>query len=151
MDPEVWQSLCRKGVNSDYDHRNYSRKRTERSSEKLTNTRSCCKMSNRSLMSSRLLHFSVRDHSHAFGGADLLTLIDSTILSYTSFTVPANTKWKNLVFPQIPVHPLGKSHWTWNQLSNIKNHKYNRTQAGLTRTKHESTKFPYNLQVVHLI
>jgi len=47
-------------------------------------------------MSSWLLHFSISDHNHAFGGADLLTLIESSILSYTSFTVPANTDKANV-------------------------------------------------------
>jgi hypothetical protein len=53
-------------------------------------------MSNRSLMSSWLLQFSIIDHNQAFGGIDLLTTTDSSILSYSSFTDTALNNIKQI-------------------------------------------------------
>lgn len=47
----------------------------------LTNFRRLCKLSKRSLTSSMLLQFSIKDHNQAFGAIVRLTFTDSRILS----------------------------------------------------------------------
>lgn len=69
--------------------------------QELTNLRRFCKMSNRSLISSCFLQFSINDHNQALGGIDRFIFTDCSILSYSSFTTSAPNQEKKILLKQL--------------------------------------------------